>query len=161
MDPIEAALDDLRSQKSPNISKTACDHAVSRSTLSKRWNGVHRSKRDGYERQQFLSSEQEETLVNYINKLCDRGIPPTTKMVWNFAYEIAKKRPGKNWPERFLKRHEAKLKSCYLTGLDLCRSKADSVKQITLYFEQVRNANSNLLLLLNFVDCCQNAPISY
>ena len=66
-----------------------------------------------------------------------------SRHVASLEIEATKKRPGKNWPERFVKRHGADLKSCYLTGLDLSRSKADSIKQITLYFEQVWGANFN------------------
>ena len=67
-DRFEAALEDLRSQKKPNITKTAQDHGVSHSQLLKRWNGVHGPKRTKYEEHQFLSNPQEEFLVQYINR---------------------------------------------------------------------------------------------
>jgi hypothetical protein len=39
MDPIELAIDDLKSQKSPLINATARKYGVDPSTLSRRWRG--------------------------------------------------------------------------------------------------------------------------
>ncbi|KAF2432893.1 hypothetical protein EJ08DRAFT_647654, partial [Tothia fuscella] len=80
---------------------------------------------------QLLSPQQESTLVAHINTFTDRGTPPTNAMVSNFAKDICGKEPGKNWCSSFVKRWAHVLKSCYLTGLDSDRKKADSVYQYT------------------------------
>ncbi|KAF2416994.1 hypothetical protein EJ08DRAFT_654625 [Tothia fuscella] len=84
-----------------------------------------------YASRQLLSPQQESALVAYINTLTDRGTPPTNAMVSNFAKDIGSKEPGKNWCSSFVKRWLYVLKSCYLTGLDSDRKKADSIYQYT------------------------------
>jgi len=53
---MEAALADLRLQDVPNITATAKRHKVERSTLSRRWNKVTRSREEGYDAQRFLNT---------------------------------------------------------------------------------------------------------
>src|SRR5271170_3404856 len=48
MDPIEAALEDLRSQKVPNYTQTAKKYGCDRSTLSRCHRGVTSSKENGH-----------------------------------------------------------------------------------------------------------------
>jgi hypothetical protein len=56
-------------------------------------------------------------------------------MVRNFAGEISGKRPGKQWPFRWLKNHKDELVSHYTTGIDVSRKRADSAYKYALYFE--------------------------
>ena len=97
IEPIEAALQDLNLQDKPNISATAKLHNVERSTLSRRWNGVTNSTQMKHQNQQLLQPQQEADLIKHINELTEKGIPPTTSMVCNFAKEFSRKEPGKNW----------------------------------------------------------------
>ena len=85
----------------------------------------------------LLTKQQQKNLVSYINKLTERGIPPTHAMIRNFAHDIYGKWPGKNWVYRFVQAHEKDLKSRYLSGADLSRKKADSAYQYYLYFKLV------------------------
>lgn len=101
---IEAALQDLSKQDTPNISATARAHHVDRSTLSRRFNVVSLSLREKAENQAVLSQQQEKTLILYINKLTERGLPPTPSMVHNFVFDISGKWPGKSWCSRFVRR---------------------------------------------------------
>ena len=75
---IEAAITDLRSQKRTNFAATAKRWDVERTTLAKRFRGETGTNEDvnSYVRQK-LTATQEETLITYINKLNDRGFPPT------------------------------------------------------------------------------------
>lgn len=59
-----------------------------------------------------------------INRLYERGIPPTPYMVANIAGHIAVKQPGKNWTSRFVKRWSNELDSKYLNTLDISRHNA-------------------------------------
>src|ERR1700744_1718578 len=78
---IQAAIDDLESQSRKNIAAIARKYKVARETLSKRFRGETGSNRDAtsYSRKQ-LTDTQEEALITYVNKLNDRGFPPTLPM---------------------------------------------------------------------------------
>ena len=75
---IQAAIDDLRSQKRTNIAATAKNWDIARETLSKRFRGETGPNKEAtsYSRKQ-LTDTQEEALITYVNKLNDRGFPPT------------------------------------------------------------------------------------
>ena len=94
MDDIDKALQSLQLQDNPNLSATAKQYHVNRSTLSRRFHGVTHSHVVKHQNQGLLSPAQEKSLVQYINKLTETGIPPTVSMVHNFVYDIAGKRPG-------------------------------------------------------------------
>ena len=137
MTPIEKALAALESQKCPNYGKTARLFGVDRSTLSRRHRGVAGSKEDKISNEKLLSSQQEITLIGYINRLTDRGTPPTPAMVRNFATEIVGIAPSKMWLSRFVKRHREKLDSGFQLGFDLNRKKADNIYEYKLWFDKV------------------------
>jgi hypothetical protein len=135
---MEAALAALKSQKPGeriNIAQTAKKYNVDRSTLSRRYRGVQTSHAEQYENQRLLNDQQESELVEYIDKLCQRGLPPTREMLQGFASEICRQPVGKNWPNRFINRHKLDLVSRWTTGLDRQRKQADSAFRYKLYFE--------------------------
>jgi alkylated DNA nucleotide flippase Atl1 len=138
MGSIEAALaaiDSLEPGKLITYTEIAKQFGVDRSTLSRHHRGVQRSKEDQYESQRVLNNQQAKELINYINKLTDRGLYPTHEMLRNFAKEITGIKPGKHWPGRFLKKHNKDLISRYTTGIDAARKRADSAFKYALYFE--------------------------
>jgi hypothetical protein len=85
MDPIELALKDLRLSDKPNITATVKVYNVDRSNLSRRFNNVTNLQPMCHKNKQLLCRQQEQDLVNYINKLTDKGLLPTTAIVRNFA----------------------------------------------------------------------------
>ena len=97
MDAIEAALEDLKLLDTKNISTVAKLHKVQRSTLSRRWRGVTNPAKIKHQNQLLLTVQQEKDLVQYINKLTEKGIPPTPAIVRNFVRDIAGKRPRRDW----------------------------------------------------------------
>ena len=97
MDSIELALKELRLSDTPNISAVAKAYNVNRLTLSRRFNGVSQSIEKKAENQQFLSPQQERTLIQEINRLTERGFPPTVSVIRNTAAQIARKEPGSRW----------------------------------------------------------------
>ena len=140
MASYELALEALRSVKpgeKPNIALAARTYGVNASQLSKRFQGVSGSKEAQYNNQQLLSNEQSATLIRYINRLTENGLPPTHTMLANFAADITGKRPGKNWVTRWVKAHKDEVISRYSLGLDSDRKKADSAWRYTLYFELI------------------------
>ena len=97
MDPLEAALESLNLQEVPNVRSTSRKFGIVESTLRRRFKG----KTVFYQRAKYLSHNclshaQEKTLIMQINRLTDRGIPPTIRMMRNFAEEIIQKPIGKN-----------------------------------------------------------------
>jgi len=96
MEPIDAALRDLALQDKRNISEIAGSHDVHRSTLSRRWRGKTKGRDHQIDSVSLLTKQEQKNLVLYINKLTERGIPPTNAMVRNFAHNICGIWPGKN-----------------------------------------------------------------
>src|SRR4051812_14299518 len=120
MDGIEAALESLKSLKlgeSPNYTVIAKKYGCDRSTLSRRHRGVTRPRAEKCENQRLLNTTQEKELVQYIDSLCARGLPPSRQMIRNFATEIGGRQAGKTWVERFIKRHDIDLISRWTSGM--------------------------------------------
>ena len=105
MAPIDAALADLALQDHPNYSETARKFNVNRCTLSRHYRGQTVSVKESRQINSILSNEQKKNLISYVNKLTERGIPPTNTIIRVFAYNISGKRPGNNWSYRFVQRH--------------------------------------------------------
>ena len=75
---LEQALADLRTQDEPNIVVTTTRYKVARETLSKRWRGVTTTVSESIsDSKKQLITAQEEALLNYIDKLTNRGFLPT------------------------------------------------------------------------------------
>jgi hypothetical protein len=137
MTPTEEALAELNSCNKPNISATAKKYHVDRKNLSKRFYGTSQSATLKHSSQQFLSIQQERTLIAYINQLTELGLPPTPSMLRNFAYDIAQKEPGKNWSHRFCQRWSDTLQSRYLKPIDNSRKKAESFEAFEYWFSLI------------------------
>lgn len=94
---IEQALADLETQKVPNFSATAQKYHVVRSTLTRRFYCQSTSREDAVDmHHRCLTRAQENALVALINRLTDRGLPPTPQIVTNLAVEIRGAPVGKN-----------------------------------------------------------------
>jgi hypothetical protein len=138
MAPIDEALEDLKSRKEGeqfSLTEIADKYGVNRSTLGRRWKGVTGSKEEGYASQQALSPQQEIELVQYIERLTKRGLPPTREMIKNFSSEVAKRQLGESWVTRFINRNKIHLISKWTTGIDRNRHQADSETKYRLYFD--------------------------
>jgi Tc5 transposase DNA-binding domain len=124
---IQAAINDLKSQSRTNFAVTARRWNVKRTTLAKRFRGETGTIQDAvsYGRKQ-LTDTQEEALIAYVNKLNDRGFPPTPQILKNIAESIAHTTLGHNWITRFCKRHRTRLASIYLRTIDYKRKLADN-----------------------------------
>ena len=120
MQAIDKALKDLASQESPNYGATARKYGIDRTTLSRRHRGLARSRAVNVANtKSLLTPQQEKELVDYINKLSVFGLPPVVSMIRNFAFDISKKTPGKNWPTRFISKYSLKLNFGFLKGFNL------------------------------------------
>jgi hypothetical protein len=135
---IQAALKLLRTQTKPNVAKVARDHMLNESRLRRRYNGTTTSWAEYQsERNQKLNATQEQVLIDTINRLTDRGIPPTSRMVKNFAEEICGAKVHKNWVGDFVRRYKSVLKSVYLRNIDNLRRKAEYAPMFKHFYELV------------------------
>jgi hypothetical protein len=136
---IQAAIGDLASQVRPNVSATARKHNVAQRTLAHRFKGetVPNQEATSYSRKQ-LTDTQEETLITYLNKLNDRGFPPTPQILKNIAESIARTTLGPNWVARFCKQYRTRLASLYLRTIDHKRKIADNSQYFQHFFDLVR-----------------------
>jgi hypothetical protein len=113
MDPASHAL----AQRLPNgVRDTSAARSeygnVPVSTLIHRRLG-HRSRAEQAQRQQYLTREEEKALVKFLLLMSSLGQPVRIKYLCSLAFSIARqrstnesvKRPGKNWPRAFEKRH--------------------------------------------------------
>ena len=108
MGSIEAALADLsllEPGEKVNYTAIADKHGVNRSTLSRRHRGVQGTRESQYDDQRLLNNQQSKTLIQWINELTKRGLPPSNEMLNNFAKEICGKEPGKMWSHQWLEKH--------------------------------------------------------
>ena len=96
---------------------------------------------------QCLTNSQEKALVELINDLTSRRMPPTTAIVKNLAEEIRGCAVGKNWTASFVERHKHELKSLYLKSIDNKRIKGEYSPAYE-HFYQLVELYSMLLLLL-------------
>jgi hypothetical protein len=136
---IRKALDDLESQNVPNYSSTASKFKIDRKTLQRRHKGISKPRELAYsESHMLLTIEQEKVLLEHVNVLSDRGLPPTPQFLRNLVFEIVKKQPGKNWVATFCKRHENKIKSLYLRAIDQSRQVADNTAYFKHFYANVR-----------------------
>jgi hypothetical protein len=138
MAPIDDATEDLGSRDPGErftLKEIAEKYQVNRSTLGRRWRGLTASRDVGYLNQQALSQQQELELIQYIEKLTERGLLPTREMIRNFSSEVAHQQLSDRWVSRFINRHEIHLISKWTTAIDRTRHLADSESKYRLYFE--------------------------
>jgi transposase-like protein len=112
MAPIDEALAGLESREEDEhftIQAIADHHGVNRSTLSRRWNKLSGPRSEGYAQQQLLNPQQEAELVAYIKDLLTKSLPPTRKIIRNFASEITGLPVRVSWVSRFLHCHHNQL----------------------------------------------------
>jgi hypothetical protein len=109
-----------------------------RTTIARRAKGEIKPRRDYREQCSLLSQAQEQRLLQYIDELTRRGLPPNHYNVRVFASNISGKWPGKNWTHQFVRRHKDVITSQYLTGFDINRKKADNWGNMKQYFGLVQ-----------------------
>ena len=136
--PIELAINDLISQKAPNIRSTAEKYGVVESTLRRRFKGQTVSHSESRSRStMLLTNAQEQVLIEYLNKLSARGMHPTPQMLENLVVEIVKRPLGECWIRRFCQRHGDVIQSVYLRNIDQARHIADNSRHFQHYFDRV------------------------
>jgi hypothetical protein len=139
---IEAAIAEVEALKAAgqpfSYQKVANKHNYKRSTLSCRCQGKTVSHEEYIDKRvRHLTNSQERALIDYINYLTDRNIPPTSHIVKTFAQDICGHEVNKNWVGRFLQRHPNELRSGYLKCIANERVKAEFLPNFILFFQLV------------------------
>jgi hypothetical protein len=84
----------------------------------------------GHAQQQLLNLPQEAELVAYIEDLSAKSLPPTRKMICNFALEITGLPVGVSWVLRFLHRYHNQFSLKWSAAIDSNCHAADSYRNI-------------------------------
>ena len=136
---IQLALDELKSQDPPNYRATAKKYKIGHTTLMRRHKGQTMSNQQAHSvYKKLLDDSQEEVLLQHINNLTDRGMPPTPKILANLVREMVKQPIGECWVRRFCKRYSSRLKSLYLRAIDQTRHVADNSAYFEHFYANVR-----------------------
>ena len=135
---IELAIAHLNRQDKPNIMGAAKEYQLVESTLRRRFKGqsVSRQAANSIHRQN-LTLAQEEVLIGQINRLTDRGLPPTSRIVKNLAEEMIGRPIGKNWTGQFVHRYQSRLQSLYLRNIDKDRMNAKYAPMFKQFYDLV------------------------
>ena len=141
-DRIDAAIAELDNSKVVNYAATARKYNIDRTTLSKRHRGKTRSRAEFLSDElQLLTTAEEAALCAYMEALSKRGLHLTPAMTKTIAEERVRHEISKNWIYGFLERNSEDLTSIYLHDFDRKRHLADSVVNISQFYEIVSNFN--------------------
>lgn len=105
MAPIDDALAEIEALESSeefSYKNIANKYGIWRSTLTRRHKAITQSHATKIINQQKLTPQQEAELVQYIEGLTARRLPPTREMIHNFASTIAKEPVSESWVTRFI-----------------------------------------------------------
>jgi hypothetical protein len=131
MAPIDDALAAIKSLESgENFTHQAIadKYGVSRCTLSRRHRGCQHDANAKNQAQNKLNPQQEAELIQYVNDLTKKALPPTRDMIRNFASKIAAAPVGDSWGEALFeqKHHQPCLQMDYLYGSHTPRSRLET-----------------------------------
>jgi transposase-like protein len=140
MDPIQAAIEAYEAQGPEGrytVQEVANQHGVWRSTMQRRMAGRTASRTEYIMNSHKLSPQQEDELVEYLESLTARRLPPTRAMIQNFASEVAHERVSERWASRFLIRQRSHLTYRWSDAMDRERHQADSGQRYKAFFEEL------------------------
>ncbi len=136
---IQLAIADLESQNRINYTTTAKKWDLDRTTLARRHRGETGTREKATSNSyKTLTDLQEKALVERINILSTRGMPPTPQIVKNLAEELANRKLNKNWVANFTERYDKELISIYLRVIDHKRKIADNSHHFIYFFKNIR-----------------------
>ena len=135
---LEEALAKCRLHDNPNFSAISIQYSVDCSTLSRRYHGKQQSYLESHsESVQCLTLLQEQILIDFINRLTNRSLPPTSQIVKNVAQELSNRSVGKNWVGQFTRCHSDQLHTGYLQSIDNKRLNAENLVLMQMFYNQV------------------------
>ncbi|KAF1837645.1 hypothetical protein BDW02DRAFT_490954 [Decorospora gaudefroyi] len=138
MDPILdaiAAIEAREPGESFSYREVAKRFGVDRTTLSRRYQGNSQPHIEAMQEHHIVDPHYEKELVQYIESLTARGLPPSKSMIKNFASTVSKWEVLDRWVDRFLDRNNPNLTIRYTVGIDRDRQQANTKEAYRLYFD--------------------------
>ena len=135
---LDLALADLAQQDKPNFLGTSKRYNVSVTTLRDRFLGKQSSRQAATSiHHKNLTDAEEEALISLINRLTNRGLPPTQSIVKNLAEEMIQRPVGKNWAGQFVARQRHRLTSGFLRNINKKRVKSEYAPLFQQFYDGV------------------------
>ena len=137
---LHLALADLAQQDKPNYLGTSKKYNVSVTTLRDQFLGKqssHQAATSMYHKN--LTDAEEEALISLINRLTNRGLPPTQSIVKNLAEEMIQRPIDKNWAGQFVARQRHQLTSGFLHNIDKKRVESEYAPMFKQFYDGVSN----------------------
>ena len=132
-----------------SISRTSAIFNIPRTTLLFRLQN-NKTRKQGYEKQQLLSTIEEEELVAWITNASKLGVPTPLPLIKNLAEEIRANRfatrsdsldspISTRWIDRFRARHPT-LETCFTRPIDASRFEGLNYSTVKSYFDGLSEA---------------------
>ena len=135
---IEHAINDLKSQKTPNINATAKKWDVIESTLRCHYKSKTVScSKSQFKNNMLFTNAQEDIFIKHINKFSVCNLHPIIQTVKNFAKKIISHLVKEQWVEHFRKCYSNKLCSCYMHNINHLKHVINNLKHFQHYFDNV------------------------
>lgn len=110
---------------------------MSRTTLGDRFRGKHANRATACESRRLLTVEQEKSLLDWMDLSAMQGRPYDIQNLRSAAHELSGKTPGKQWCNRFQKRHSTEVTAAKASGLDPTRGKNFNKPTVRDYFQKI------------------------
>jgi hypothetical protein len=136
--PLQEALEAIASLKPGekySYQGLAKKYGCCRSTLTRRVQGLHASRKDDIIRQQLLHPRTEIELVQYLRSLTERHLEPSRQMLIHIITPFCAWPPSESWITRFLQRHHDALENFWQSPMATVRHDADNYERYCLYFD--------------------------
>ena len=134
---MDAAIKAIKRRECIRVAEAARNYLVDPTTLQRRMNGTQLSQADYAETRSILNQYEDSALLEWINNLSARGIPPTVAVVRNMIYEITDHWVGKNYVSSWVRRHADELALGYLRPINHVRSRANNFSQYKLFYNNL------------------------
>lgn len=125
----------LKSGEKPNVSAIARDHKVPPRTLHDRVHQKHKAANVAQEKNQLLTVEQEEVLIEWCQQRGFAGMPWTEADLSSMASTLHGEDPGRDWASRFRARHADRISGSRANALDPTRAQAFNEASATAHFK--------------------------
>lgn len=140
---IQEALKGLKEGLFPSVRRAAKFFEIPETTLRNRYHGARKTRVEAHEEQQWLSTEEEESVVRHSLLVDDLGFPLTYGLCREIAEDLYQQshkgeevKFGEHWVGHFLKRHK-ELKGKVGKGISCQRSTGSNPAIMCKFLEEV------------------------
>lgn len=148
---ISRAVEDFKDKAFTSYAAASKFWNVGADAVRRRFLGIQASRSEARKQDLLLDKDQEAILVDWIRHRGMVARPADHAQIRAYAYKISGKKPGTNWPARFLARHADRLKFKKAAPLDPKRAHAfteevaqDNLKKLQDIIEEGNIAPKNI-----------------